>query len=141
MAFDDFAKQIFKDQFGDAVETEVNGGTLEKSFDILLLGSLPAIQSSDLLPDLFKQYENNIIEYKSARDTYNMRQVLKLNGDFSYYSIINVSTWIMHSLTPVYGLLLLIESLSIDNMRKMDFFRNLVNRAIIFYQIVILPFE
>ena len=86
MAFDDFAKQIFKDKFGGAVETEISVGTLEKSFDILLLGSLPAIQSSDLLPNLFKQYENNIIEYKSARDKYNVRQVLKLNGDFSYYS-------------------------------------------------------
>ena len=73
MAYDDLTKQILKHKYGDAVKTEVKVGDLEKSFDILLKGNHPTILSSDLIPDLFKQYEYNIMEYKINHDTYNMR--------------------------------------------------------------------
>ena len=85
MAFDDLTKQSFKEKFGDAVNTDVKVGALEKSFDILLNGKDPNILQSQIIPQSFQLFENNFIEYKSSRDIYHLYELYKLNGDFSYY--------------------------------------------------------
>jgi hypothetical protein len=72
MSFDDFIKQLFKEQYGDAIKSEVSVGALEKSFDLWLLGKHPAIKSSSAIPSLFKAYTDNIIEYKSGHDKYEL---------------------------------------------------------------------
>ncbi len=46
MAFDDLLKQVFKNQFGDAVQSEISVGVLEKSFDLLLLGTHSLVEKS-----------------------------------------------------------------------------------------------
>ena len=86
MAYDDLFKQLFKAQYGDAVQSEIAVGALEKSFDLWLQGDHPSIQDSDLIPTAFKQHTDNIIEYKSGHDQYQMYDIFKLLGDFSYFS-------------------------------------------------------
>ena len=86
MSFDDLFKQSFKYQYGNAVKSEIAVGALEKSFDLWLLGNQPEIQDSEILPALFKQYEDNIIEFKSGHDRYQLYDILKLQGDFCYFS-------------------------------------------------------
>jgi len=85
MAFDDFSKQLFKQLYEDGITAEVKVGQFEKSFDILLNGFHPKISNSDLIPNEFKTYEMNIIEYKSFSDHYSVSDILKLIGDFGYY--------------------------------------------------------
>ena len=85
MSFDDFIKQLFKSQYGDAVKSEISVGTLEKSFNLWVRGDHPVIQSTDLIPGDFKNHKDNIIEYKSGHDHYSMSDILKLLGDCLYF--------------------------------------------------------
>ena len=86
MSFDDFLKQLFKNQYGNAIKSQIAVGALEKSFDLWLLGNHPVIQDSDVIPSSFKKFDDNIIEYKSGHDKYQLYDILKLQGDFSYFS-------------------------------------------------------
>lgn len=85
MAFDDFSKQIFKQQYEQAVITEVKVGQFEKSFDLCIQGTHRNITSSDLIPPEFKNYAYNLIEYKSDNDSYTHVDIIKLIGDFAYF--------------------------------------------------------
>ena len=85
MAFDDFSKQMFKHHFKEAIITEVKVGQFEKSFDFFIRGTHPSIVSSQIIPQEFKDYVYNIVEYKSHADTYTHADVMKLIGDFAYF--------------------------------------------------------
>src|SRR6056297_3294749 len=86
MAFDDYFKQLFKKEYGDAIKSEISVGALEKSFDLWIQGTHPLIQSSEMIPALFKHHKDNIIEYKSSHDTYHNSDILKVIGDCFYFS-------------------------------------------------------
>jgi hypothetical protein len=85
MAFDDFFKNLLKDLFGSAIESGISIGTLEKRIDLVIHGYEPIIQQSNLLPYL-KKSPIHIIEYKSHRDTYTLKDLTKLLGYGAFYA-------------------------------------------------------
>jgi hypothetical protein len=85
MAFDDFFKNVLKELFGSAVESGVSISTLEKRIDLIIHGTDPQIQQSNLLP-FFKQTPIHVIEFKSHRDTYTPKDLSKLLGYGAFYA-------------------------------------------------------
>ena len=84
MAFDDFFKNFIKELFGSAVESGISISNLEKRIDLLIHGDDPLIQQSNLLP-FFKESPIHIIEFKSHRDRYTLKDLTKLVGYGAFY--------------------------------------------------------
>ncbi|MHA1338957.1 MAG: hypothetical protein ACTSRZ_08495 [Promethearchaeota archaeon] len=84
MAYDDLLIQYWKEKFSKGVVSHYSVGVLEKSFDLLINGDDPSIQTSNL-PAPFKVDAIHICEFKSLHDAYNSSNFLKLIGDATYY--------------------------------------------------------
>jgi hypothetical protein len=85
MAFDDLFKNFLKELFGSAVESGISISTLEKRIDLIIHGNDLIIQQSNLLP-FFKETPIHIIEFKSHRDTYGLKDLTKLAGYGIFYA-------------------------------------------------------
>ena len=84
MAFDDFFKNLLKEMYGSAVESGISIGSLEKRIDVVLHGDAPIVQQSNLLP-FFKQHPIHILEFKSHRDNYAIKDLTKLLGYGAFF--------------------------------------------------------